>query len=60
MANRITVAQLIDVLRTMPQENEVWSLDDISGDAVYSPVTLDMVHLDAENRISITGDSCER
>lgn len=61
MDNRMTVAQLIEHLKTLPQDYEVWSLDDIHGDAVCAPVIQQSILVaHTSKKVEIYGDACER
>lgn len=56
MDNVLTVADLIELLRSAPQDWPVWSLDVLYGcEAVSAPVR--RIHLNgAASRLEITGD----
>jgi hypothetical protein len=66
MGKRITVADLIEHLETLPMNYEVWSLDCICSEAEWAPVTVECVRaygptrVDGPGRVEISGDACER
>ena len=62
MDNRMTVSDLIEHLKTLPQDYEIWSYDAAYGcDAIDAPVIRESVLIMHTNRqVKILGDMAER
>jgi hypothetical protein len=62
MDNRMTVSELIEHLKTLPQDYEIWSYDaDYGCDAVQAPVIRESVLVIHTNcQVKILGDMAER